>query len=108
VTLRLSTDDETSWLEDLSHVLGAYCGALQSEGWDVGLDRLVMRFTGTGQFETRGSEAVQLTARREWAEEFAGGDLTLAEYIRRVRGSGQVVDAAGEVHDLEALQEGAE
>jgi len=101
MTLQLSGDDEGGWLEDLAHVLGAYYGGLQSQGWSAGIDHLVVRFTGTEQFETRGSEAVQLTVQTEWAEAFSTGDLSMGEYLQRAQETAQVVDADGDVHDVE-------
>ena len=106
MTLQFSEDDEGSWLEDLDYVLGAYCGALRNQGWNVGIDHLVVQFTGTEQFETHGSEAVQLTVQTEWAEALSAGNLSMAEYRQRAQETAQVVDADGDVHDAEdALQE---
>lgn len=109
MTLQLSSEDEDTWLVDLATVLGAYYGGLQSQGWGAGIEQLVARFTDPAASPGSASESVQVVVQTEWAKAYDVGDLSMGDFLSRAKETTKLVDADGEVHDVEdVLQEDSE
>ncbi|WP_135830770.1 hypothetical protein [Halorussus halobius] len=99
--LQLASPNEDQLLEDLTTVAASYYGGLRTHGWDGGIDRLVAQLAPPDSPEEHQGERVQVTIQTEWARALDEDEISMEEYLHRIRSTTELVDPDGEVHDVE-------